>query len=431
MELFLTGYEVSHTTWFYLSFLLVVAVFFRFHRVWSLRNLDLALLLAIAPGILLLKEAQRIEAEGLLLFAETDRLDLLARAETFKVSGYSVLLGVTALVLVRLFCDSLFHRRPRLEQNLNNAGLVFLGISSFAFLVTSAFRLTVMPPMVTDFLRPPTTALALDESMTVRVAAILSHLAVVLGLFQIGWRHFRDAGGGVAMATLYVLLPPTSTAVAEVNHVLPAALVVWAFASVHRPILAGLLLGLACGIQVFALFLLPLWCTWFGRKGVGRFLIAWGVSLVVVASAVVITARNSEAMALALARAVDWAWLFTVDYRDGQGFWNIQHAAYRIPAFVGFLVVLATLTLWPISKNLDQLIARSAAVVVGTQFWYPQQGGTYVLWYLPLVLLVVFRPSLDRVFFEKPAEEQVHREDTPSQTPTPAPVGGTGRYVFR
>ena len=32
-----------------------------------------------------------------------------------------------------------------------------------------------------------------------------------------------------------------------------------------------------------------------------------------------------------------------------------------------------------------------------TQFWYSHQGGVYVLWYLPLLLLVVFRPRLASV----------------------------------
>jgi hypothetical protein len=28
------------------------------------------------------------------------------------------------------------------------------------------------------------------------------------------------------------------------------------------------------------------------------------------------------------------------------------------------------------------------------QFWYADQGGVYVLWYLPLLLMLVFRPNL-------------------------------------
>ena len=39
-------------------------------------------------------------------------------------------------------------------------------------------------------------------------------------------------------------------------------------------------------------------------------------------------------------------------------------------------------------------MALSAVVLIGIQFWYADQGGVYILWYLPLVLLLVFRPNL-------------------------------------
>ena len=43
-------------------------------------------------------------------------------------------------------------------------------------------------------------------------------------------------------------------------------------------------------------------------------------------------------------------------------------------------------------------LALSAALLLGIQFWYADRGGIYVLWYLPFLLLLVFRPNLsDRV----------------------------------
>jgi hypothetical protein len=40
----------------------------------------------------------------------------------------------------------------------------------------------------------------------------------------------------------------------------------------------------------------------------------------------------------------------------------------------------------------------SAAVMLGTQFWHAHSGGLALAWYLPLMLLVFFRPNLeDRV----------------------------------
>ena len=40
-------------TWIYLSTLLTFTIYFKFNRVWSLRNLDLIGLAAFAPGLFL------------------------------------------------------------------------------------------------------------------------------------------------------------------------------------------------------------------------------------------------------------------------------------------------------------------------------------------------------------------------------------------
>jgi len=75
-------------------------------------------------------------------------------------------------------------------------------------------------------------------------------------------------------------------------------------------------------------------------------------------------------------------------------FWKGIHWAYRIPVFIAFLAFVITTIFWPAPKNLAHLLALSAATLIGIQFWYADQGGVYILWYLPLLLLVVFRPNL-------------------------------------
>ena len=59
-------YPVHPTTWVYLSSLLMIGLFFKFSRFWSVRNLDLVLLILLAPGLLLVHfgdEAARQERE--------------------------------------------------------------------------------------------------------------------------------------------------------------------------------------------------------------------------------------------------------------------------------------------------------------------------------------------------------------------------------
>ena len=49
---------------------------------------------------------------------------------------------------------------------------------------------------------------------------------------------------------------------------------------------------------------------------------------------------------------------------------------------------------WPADKNLAELIALSAALLVASQFWYLDKGGTLVMLYLPLAIAMMFRPTL-------------------------------------
>ena len=46
------------TTWFYFSFLLAVALFFKFSRLLSIRNWDVVTMFLLVPGFLLLQEAR-------------------------------------------------------------------------------------------------------------------------------------------------------------------------------------------------------------------------------------------------------------------------------------------------------------------------------------------------------------------------------------
>ncbi|MGH7135491.1 MAG: hypothetical protein ACREHD_07105, partial [Pirellulales bacterium] len=63
-----------------------------------------------------------------------------------------------------------------------------------------------------------------------------------------------------------------------------------------------------------------------------------------------------------------------------------------------YAVMCAGFALWPTQKNLGTLLSCSAAVMLGTQFWQISVGSLCIAWYLPLLLLTIFRPNLeDRV----------------------------------
>ncbi len=433
MDVFLPDFDLNEATWFCLSLLLIIAVFFRFSRVWSLRNLDLGLLLCISPGLLLAGSAPSI--------------------------GYAWLFGLTLFLLLRLFCDGLFQRRPKTEQNLNTPGLIFLLCATLAFLTTLVLT-EELPDSTVATVRQGKQLLdgegtpaevarekvdaeqtgpaggliaaplvlaarngaevgeqSVSEEIASRVLALLSHLAIVAGLLYIGYFRFGELQLGIAMATLYLLLPSTAFEVGQVVHVLPAALILWALALYRQPMLAGGLMGLACGTLGFPIFLLPLWIAFYGWRGAVRFGLALGIVGAVLLATLAWTTPDIRSFMQQSVGVFDWSVLKFQDV-EGTGFWaTTLDVSYRIPMFATFVIMLVVLTAWPRKKNLEQLMANCTAVVVGTQFLYPEPGGVYLLWYLPLLLTVVFRPRLAHLsapdFKAKRAEQQQ----------APAPVG--------
>jgi hypothetical protein len=428
-------------TWFYFSLLLAVALFFKFSRLLSVRNWDVVALFLLVPGLLLLQEAQSQilspeanaavgavsliggAGQGLALSGVgVPGLPALATAAApaspgaprLLWFGYLWLLCGSAYFLLRCLLDLALVRRPALAPNLNLAGLAWLAGALLVCLTAVAVRKPAEVPgpvgkrsaavnetqrRAEDLVKQE---IPLDGMTTAfwveRTLAMLCHLAVVAGLVFIGCRHFQDATAGMAAATFYLLLPYTAYHVEQIHHVAPAALVVWAVAMYRRPTLAGCLLGLAAGCFYFPALAFPVWLSFYWRRGAGRFTMAFvgtaGLCLAAVGAVLWADGELSRSWQSALSLA-DWQpWIEPKP--DVKGFWTgVRWAwAYRLPVAIAYLAFVAATVFWPSPKNLAHVLALSAAVFLGIQFWYADQGGVYVLWYLPLLLLLVFRPNL-------------------------------------
>ena len=86
---------------------------------------------------------------------------------------------------------------------------------------------------------------------------------------------------------------------------------------------------------------------------------------------------------------------------DGlQGIWELGwNSWWRLPILVAFVAYAVSFVAWPTEKNIGTLVAYSASILVAVQFWHGGGdgvgGGLYIAWYMPLLLLVVFRPNLN------------------------------------
>ena len=354
------------------------------------------------------------------------------------------LVALAVLLVVRLLFDESLTRRPRLDQNLNPAGLTFLCIPAFAILAIGVF---MKPAPVTnvkaiehgrallqrrevevnrtdvlgDVPAPTETLIAAGgaamaqlsgtlpnsvsvntgetrntELLVARILVVFAHLVVILGLLYIGRQHFASFQLGVAMSCLYLLLPCTAANVHKLSHVLPAACLIWAIASYRKPAVAGVLLGLACGTLFFAVFLLPLWAVFYGRRGAIRFAVSVLGVVVVLATCLMMISGDADSFFNRVVTSTNWTVYRLLDDTLTVSQTSVSQLFIRIPMAAIFFVMLTAMTVLPRPRNLENLLANSTALVVAAQMWYPDDIGTYVQWYMPLFLLVVFRPRLDR-----------------------------------
>ena len=227
---------------------------------------------------------------------------------------------------------------------------------------------------------------------TARVVAILSHVLIVVGMIFVGHWHFDNLTAGLASATMYLLLPYTALWTGSVDHGLPASLLVWAVVFYRRPMLAGMMVGLALGTIYYPIFLLPLWLSFYWDRGVKRFIM--GV-LLVIGILVITMAFTSTSTERFLANLVQMFGLRVPVTTDMEGIWKTWSYYYRFPIIAAFVALSSSFAIWPARKNLGTLISGSAALMLAAQFWHAHQGGVFVAWYLPLLLLMIFRPNLE------------------------------------
>lgn len=414
MQTLLYEYNLDLTTWFYLSSLLAITVFFKFSPLIRLRNLDLVGVVALVPALVLVLHDSTRNAAYLWLFV------------------------LQLLLLLRLMLDPLLVRRPLLEPNLNSGGMTFLGAALLVFL--TAHIATRGPQPAPDLAadgvdkssqandaavsRPPplgflplmgnpvfawlyekrwtepefatregglSVATVPPAEVGIRVMLILSLIATVVGLLVIGARHYANINTGLAVSTLFLLLPTTAISLDRADQLLPAAFLVWAVACYRRPVLSGSLLGIATGLAYFPLFLLPMWVAFYWARGLNRFLLSSLVSLGLILL-MTLLAFGWQPLADSFVQALGWMAWENAETQSVWGYWF--EPAYRLPVQVGFVMLCLSFIVWPVHKNLGTLMSCSTVVMLASQFLLVHGGGVFVNWYVPLLLLTVFRPNL-------------------------------------
>ena len=487
------AYErINETTWMYVSTFLILSFFFKFNRAWSIRNLDLFLIILLAPGLLLIQagrvengqylqqqaieqsanpeldsdsqqqQQQLQEQQNPILnqagFTKTVYLDndpeglgsLSVQRGTSELGfnepglatqrrGFYWMFAISGLILLRMLLDPLLLRRPVLDPNLSIGGMVFTGLSLLIFVLANVatyspgkedlqgaanaakmlrreassdiedeqliqrgpgYRMLYVLPVLSTFenseeLRESGTDAALNQARYViasKSVAITSQVLIVLGLILFCHYHFGNFHVGVGIATIYMLLPYTVIFTGNVMHTVPAALLIWALLCYRIPWAAGIFIGLATGVSYYPLFLLPLWISYYWERGWRTFLIGFFISIGVCIGGLFFTSTDSVDFFRQL-QAMFAFWFPLMENLEGIWALGISQM-WRHPLLVAFVLLSISFAFWPSEKNIGTLIAYTSAIMVAVQFWHGFGGGLYVAWYLPLALLVMFRPNV-------------------------------------
>lgn len=440
--------DLANPTWWIYVALLVIAVYFRFSRFFSIRNLDLILLLSLSASLTAAVLYPRSELSEQIQQPDAGNIsdesvppgagrEALAESSSWDRRGLIrqwapvALMLSTVLLLARLVLDERLTRRPRLDQNLTTGGIVFLCLPAFAILMShvalrpppqhnhQALRfgqalldrqeVSVDPSKAGETLPAPTETLVAaggnivaglartETDWIARGLVIAAHTLVVAGLVLMGHLHFASFQLGISMACLYLLLPCTGVFVHQLSHVLPAACLIWAFVAYRHPLLSGILLGLACGTLFFSVFLLPLWAVFYGRRGGIRFVSSVVAVAAVLVSSLLMISRDASSFMDKLITTANWTVFRLLEADSAASESEISQVIIRIVMGALFFVMMTALTVLPRPRNLENLLGNSTCLIVAAQLWYPEDIGHYVMWYLPLLLLVIFRPRLDRL----------------------------------
>ncbi|MEM7558202.1 MAG: hypothetical protein AAF394_03695, partial [Planctomycetota bacterium] len=160
----------------------------------------------------------------------------------------------------------------------------------------------------------------------------------------------------------------------------------------RRPLASGTLLGLAGGLAYYPLFLLPLWISFYWYRGLWPFISGVLSSLAVLM--LLLAFQGSD-----FGENLTQMWgLWLPRMENLSGIWDSEYgfpAEFRVPTLVACILLSASFVFWPTRKTLGSLMCGTAAIMLAIQFWHGFGGGLFMAWFLPFILLTIFRPNLD------------------------------------
>ncbi len=230
-----------------------------------------------------------------------------------------------------------------------------------------------------------------DDLPAAHAVAIFFDLAAVAGMYYLGRRlGERTVGGrklGLALAYAWAAYPYTTFVLnCNVNDTVVAAFIVWGLVFLDALPLGALMLALATQVKFFPAMLAPLWASYpRAFRGWGSRLLFVAAFLVALAAPLPIIFLGDGSFQVFLERSLKWQLgresPFSIWGQHPERLAGIQHAAQYI--LIGLAIVVYTL---PPRKRLIQVVAATAALLLGFQLVQTHWFYLYIPWFFPAVM---------------------------------------------
>jgi Glycosyltransferase family 87 len=228
-------------------------------------------------------------------------------------------------------------------------------------------------------------------------------LLVIAGLVLLGSRLRRGRPGvrlGIALAYAWAAYPFSLYALqTNTNDALIAALVLFALVGLSSPPLRGFLLGLAGAAKFAPLALAPLLMT--GKRRARRDIVV----VAAVAAATVSAAVLGNLPDGGLREFWDASLGYQLSRESPFSVWGLHPTLgwLQTPLKIGTVLVVLLVAVRPRERDLRQLAALGAAVLIAVQLSAAYWFYLYIAWFAPLALTAVMAGYADGVGRERRA----------------------------
>jgi hypothetical protein len=236
-----------------------------------------------------------------------------------------------------------------------------------------------------------------DDLPAAHATSILFDLLALVGLALVG-RRFGGARLGAALPFAWASYPFTQYASSSnTNDAIMPVFLIFGFWLVTSAFARGALLALAGWTKFAALLLVPLWASYpESRRSTGKVAFAGGFAAATAAAFSILLLEPSPAHAARVFWDRTFGWQVGRDSPFSIWGWGQYHAAGipdlgRLqPLAIGLLVVGSILVYFvPRRKNVLQLAALTAAVLLGFELTLTHWFYLYIPWFFPFVAFAV------------------------------------------